>query len=280
MSVITRFAPSPTGHLHLGHAYAALFAEKCARQSDGQFLLRMEDIDTSRVREEYYTAIREDLDWLGIEWDEELPTQLTRLDRYQQAIATLRELGVLYPCFCTRKQITTELANLPSAPHGPDGAIYPGTCKILTAAERADKLHTAREEEVSWRLNVQRASELTGQLLWHDIARGDQAASPEQFGDIILVRKDIATSYHLSVTVDDADQGITLVTRGEDLFASTHIHRLLQALLNLPVPTWHHHRLVTDEQGQRLAKRDKARTLRELREQGITPLKIRAQLGF
>jgi len=280
MSVVTRFAPSPTGHLHLGHAYAALFAEQRARLSGGQFLLRMEDIDTSRVREEYYTAIREDLHWLGVRWDEELPTQLTRLERYKQAIGTLRGLGVLYPCFCTRKQIATELANLPSAPHGPDGAIYPGTCKQLTASERTRKLNTAREDEVSWRLDIPHASNLTGQLHWHDAERGDQIAHPKQFGDIILVRKDIATSYHLSVTIDDADQGITLVTRGEDLFASTHIHRLLQALLKLPVPTWHHHRLITDDQGQRLAKRDKARTLRQLRHQGTTPKQIRAQLGY
>ncbi len=280
MSVVTRFAPSPTGHLHLGHAYAALFAEKCARQANGRFLLRMEDIDSSRVRDEYYTAIREDLQWLGVRWDDELPTQLTRLDRYKEAIESLRSLSVLYPCFCTRKQIANELANLPSAPHGPDGAIYPGTCRNLTTSERAKKLNTASEDEVSWRLDMKRASDLAGELHWQDAERDDQIARPEQFGDIILVRKDIATSYHLSVTIDDADQGITLVTRGDDLFASTHIHRLLQALLKLPVPTWHHHRLVTDDHGQRLAKRDKARSLRELRDQGITPQEIRAQLGF
>lgn len=240
----------------------------------------MEDIDSRRVREEYYTAIREDLHWLGVRWDEELPTQLTRLDRYKQAIDALRELGVLYPCFCTRKQIAAELANLPSAPHGPDGTIYPGTCKKLSADERAEKFNVAREDEVSWRIDMQRADELTGQLHWHDVERGDQIARPEQFGDIILVRKDIATSYHLSVTVDDADQGITVVTRGEDLFASSHIHRLLQALLKLPVPTWHHHRLVTDDRGQRLAKRDKARSLHELRGRDSKPEEIRTQLGF
>lgn len=280
MSVVTRFAPSPTGYLHLGHAYAALFAEQSARNSDGRLLLRMEDIDSSRVREEYYTAIREDLHWLGVRWNDELPTQLTRLDRYKEAIETLRSLDVLYPCFCTRKQIATELANLPSAPHDPDGVIYPGTCRSLTTSVRAEALSTARQDKVSWRLDMKRATELAGEICWHDVKRGDQIARPEQFGDIILVRKDIATSYHLSVTIDDADQGITLVTRGEDLFASTHIHRLLQALLNLPVPIWHHHPLVTDDHGQRLAKRDNARSLRELRSQGTSPEEIREQLRF
>ena len=280
MSVVTRFAPSPTGYLHLGHAYAALFAQECAHRENGRFLLRMEDIDAHRVREEYYTAIREDLHWLGVRWDEELPEQLTRHERYQEAIASLRKLGVLYPCFCTRKQIATELANLPNAPHGPDGAIYPGACRNLTAHERAEKLAQFDADQISWRLDMKRACELAGELHWHDVGRGQQTADPMQFGDIILVRKDIATSYHLSVTIDDADQGITLVTRGDDLFASTHIHRLLQALLALPVPRWHHHRLITDENGQRLAKRDNARSLRELRHQGHTPVEIRRQLGF
>lgn len=279
MPVVTRFAPSPTGWLHLGHACAAWFAHEEARKSGGRFLIRMEDIDQTRVRPEYESAIFEDLAWLGIEWEQPVRKQSEHFDDYSAALAKLSFLGVLYPCFCTRKEIQDEITLAGQAPHGPDGPLYPGTCRGRSAAEQQERI--ASRQPYALRLDVAKAVASIGRdLYWEDLDRGQQKAEPAAFGDVVLARKETPTSYHLAVVVDDALQGITLVTRGEDLFEATHLHRLLQELLDLPVPQYRHHRLVTDETGKRLAKRDDARSLRTLREQGWTPQRIRDQLGI
>jgi len=274
----TRFAPSPTGRLHLGHAHSALFAWDCARKAGGRFLLRMEDIDPVRCRPEFETAIREDLAWLGLEWDGAVRRQSEHFDDYRQALARLEAQALLYPCFCTRKDIQDEVARAGHAPHGPDGLLYPGTCRHLASAERAERI--AAGQGFALRLDMRAAIERMGPLSWHDRRAGPVAARPEEFGDVVLARKDTPTSYHLAVTVDDAVQGVTLVTRGEDLFAATHVHRLLQALLDLPVPAYAHHRLLTDASGKRFAKRDQALTLAALRASGKNPAEIRALAGF
>ena len=271
--MITRFAPSPTGLLHLGHAYSALFAWNKAQEGGGTFLLRLEDIDGPRCRREYEQAIFDDLHWLGISWEEPVWRQSERMEVYEDALLRLRDLGIVYPCFCTRQ----EIANAASAPQGPEGPLYPGTCRSYSAAQREELLASGRGH--AWRLDVAMALALTGPLTWHDRKQGGIPARPDLLGDVILARKDISTSYHLAVTVDDAAQGVTLVTRGEDLFNSTHIHRLLQALLNLPVPEWEHHGLICDESGKRLAKRDHARSLQSLREAGWTAEQVR-QMEF
>lgn len=277
MSEVTRFAPSPTGRLHLGHAYAALFAAEQAGPN-GRFLIRMEDIDRSRCRSEYETAILEDLAWLGLSWSPPVERQSAHLDDHRQALDRLREADLLYPCFCTRREISDEVARSERAPHGPEGPLYPGTCRHLSRQERHDRM----EEGLSyaWRLDTAEALKRMAGLTWMDRHAGKQIARPELLGDVVLARKDISTSYHLSVVVDDARQGITLVTRGEDLFMASHLHRLLQALLDLPVPEWRHHRLVNDSQGQRLAKRHDSLSLESLRQAGETPQEIRRRLGF
>jgi glutamyl-Q tRNA(Asp) synthetase len=267
MSTVTRFAPSPTGWLHLGHAYAALFAAEQARQKEGRFLIRLEDIDGTRSRPEYETALFEDLAWLGLSWEQPVHRQSDHTQDYRMALDQLEVLDLLYPCFCTRREIQEEIARAGQAPHGPDGALYPGSCRHRSKAERAELI--ASGQAYALRLDVEKAAALAGQeLFWEDAVRGVQMATPAIFGDVVLARKDTPASYHLAVVVDDARQGITLVTRGEDLFEATHLHRLLQELLRLPVPLWHHHRLITDENGKRLAKRDDARSLRTLREEG------------
>lgn len=269
MPEITRFAPSPTGLLHLGHVVAAHVAWQQAQASGGTFLLRMEDIDGTRCREEYYKAITDDLHWLGMAWPEPAWRQSERLLVYRAALDRLDAMGLIYPCFCTRQEIAAAVS-APQGPPGQEGPLYPGTCRSLSPQERADRMAAAAGKAQSYalRLDVHRAAAMTGPLTWLDRRAGLQQARPELLGDVVLARRDIATSYHLAVTVDDAAQGITLVTRGEDLFSSTHIHRLLQALLDLPVPEWLHHGLVCDDQGRRLAKRDNARALRTLRESG------------
>ncbi len=277
--MITRFAPSPTGYLHLGHAYAAWFAWKAARTGAGRFLLRWEDIDTTRCRADYEAAIEEDLDWLGLRPDD--PHRMRQSERfasYQAAIDQLHGHELLYPCFCTRREIQEEIQRAGQAPHGPDGPLYPGLCRSRSKEERHDRL--AAGEPHAWRLKMDAALRVAGTLAWHDREAGEQSAQPELFGDVVLARKDTPTSYHLAVTVDDAAQGITLVTRGEDLFPATHIHRLLQALLDLPVPASHHHRLIRDARGVRLAKRDAATTLQDWRARGITPNEVRQHLGI
>jgi glutamyl-Q tRNA(Asp) synthetase len=275
---ITRFAPSPTGLLHLGHAYAALFAFEEARRVGGRFLLRMEDIDTTRVRPEYETAIYDDLHWLGLTWEEPVRRQSEHFDEYRAALAKLDALDLLYPCFCTRKEIQDEIARSGAAPHGPEGPAYPGTCRKLSAGEVAERKAAGRDYAL--RLDVAKALQRAGNALtWDDLVHGRFVADPSPLGDVVLARKETPTSYHLAVVVDDAAQGITLVTRGDDLLPATHLHRVLQELLHLPVPQWKHHRLITDEQGRRLAKRDSARALRTLREKGWTADRVREFVG-
>jgi glutamyl-Q tRNA(Asp) synthetase len=278
MKTVTRFAPSPTGLLHLGHAHSALFGWKAARERDGVFLLRIEDIDPGRCRAEFERSLMEDLAWLGLTWPEPVRRQSEHMDDYRAALDRLGGLGVTYPCFCTRREIEDEIARAGHAPHGPDGALYPGTCRHLSEDERAARI--AAGDAFAVRLDVGGACALAGPLSWHDEAAGTVEAVPEILGDVVLARKDVPTSYHLSVTVDDALQGVTLVTRGSDLFHATHLHRLLQALLGLPVPDYHHHGLLTNDRGERLAKRDKAVSLRALRESGRTPAEVRAMAGF
>jgi glutamyl-Q tRNA(Asp) synthetase len=275
--IVTRFAPSPTGLLHLGSAYSALFAWDQAMnvpgRAKGRFLLRIEDIDTARCRPEYESAMREDLAWLGLRWEEPVRRQSEHRADYAAALDRLKAKGVIYPCFCTRGDI----ARLASAPHGIE-PIYPGTCRGLPADEVARR--QAEGQPFALRLDAAKASALTGPLEWRDLDRGVFTADPASHGDVVLARKDIGTSYHLAVTLDDHLQGVTLVTRGEDLLPATHIHRLLQALLDLNVPEWRHHPLIRDDEGGRLAKRTQALAIRNMRENGETPESLRARLGL
>ena len=265
--MIARFAPSPTGPLHLGHAYAAVFAYELAMEKGGRFLLRFEDIDVTRVRDQYYLAIERDLVWLGIHWDGTPIRQKDRLPAYTESLQKLKSLHVVYPCFCTRREIQQELKSMIHAPHSPEGeAMYPGTCRDLTPTERAERIGQGQAH--CWRLDARRAIELTGPLVFEDQIKGRLDVDPLLLGDVVLARKDIATSYHLAVVTDDHFQGVTDVTRGEDLLSSTHVHRILQSLLGLAVPVYHHHRLIVDEAGKRLAKRDDAVSLATLRDQG------------
>lgn len=274
MTVVTRFAPSPTGRLHLGHAWSALLAHDFARARGGAFLLRIEDIDPGRARPEHIEGIIEDLIWLGLDWDGEIVRQSGRLPLYAAALERLKSKGIVYPCFCTRSEIAAEIAASAAAPHGPDGPVYPGTCRGMSEAERKSRMAL---EPHAWRLDVGRAMKVAGPLCWHE---GDTEieAEPGLFGDVVLARKDAPASYHLAVTLDDAAQGITDVVRGRDLFAATHVHRLLQALLGLPTPIYHHHDLLLDAQGRRLAKRSGAPSLADLRAGGADPKALIADL--
>ncbi|WP_298335926.1 tRNA glutamyl-Q(34) synthetase GluQRS [uncultured Erythrobacter sp.] len=251
---ITRFAPSPNGPLHLGHAYSAIVAHDLAREAGGRFLLRIEDIDGPRSKPEFADEFRRDLEWLGLEWDE-VPAQSTRLDHYAAAAEELLERGLAYLCCLTRK----ELSGLPPR-RGADGLKYPASSRGQFAGEGM--------EGAALRLDIDRAMEEVGELLWIDDIAGEIKADPRPFGDVVLVRKDLPASYHLAVTLDDARDGVTLVTRGLDLFAASHIHRVLQALLDLPVPRWHHHRLLLDENGEKLAKRKGSPSLSDRRRMG------------
>jgi glutamyl-Q tRNA(Asp) synthetase len=265
MHAVTRFAPSPTGRLHLGHAYSALMAHDFAREQGGTFLLRIEDIDPGRSRPEFVDGIIEDLLWLGLEWDGEMLYQSERLALYAAALERLKAEGLVYPCFCTRADIAASAA----APQGPDGPLYPGTCRGFAVPDFS-RPH-------AWRLDVAKAAARAGPLYWHD---GDTEvkAEPAAFGDVVLARKDAPASYHLAVTLDDAAQGVTDVVRGRDLYACTDLHRLLQALLELPTPEYHHHALLTDAGGNRLAKRHRAVTLADLRGAGVDPARLVASL--
>lgn len=255
--IVTRFAPSPTGRLHLGHAFSAIRAHDFARERNGSFLLRIEDIDGTRSRPEHVETIRRDLEWLGLGWDGAVVFQSQRLKLYEAALERLRAAGLLYPCFCTRADIAASA----SAPHGPEGAIYPGTCRGLAAPDLT-RPHC-------WRIDMTRAiAAIAAPLSFEDSGRGVIAADPASHGDVVLARKDAPASYHLAVTIDDAAQRVTDIVRGEDLFAATHVHRLLQALLGLPVPRYRHHALLTGADGERLAKRHNAPTLAALREAG------------
>jgi glutamyl-Q tRNA(Asp) synthetase len=276
--IVTRFAPSPTGYLHLGHAASALTGWLAAKRTGGRFILRIEDIDATRCRPEYEAAIHEDLAWLGLDWERPVRRQSEHMADYAAALARLRDLAVLYPCFCTRQEIAAEVAAATNAPHGPDGPHYPGTCRGLTAEERAARMD--RGLSYALRLDVATAARLAGPLSWQEEGRGTVGVEPGKLGDAVLARKDVAASYHLAVTVDDARQGVTLVTRGEDLFHTTHLHRLLQALLGLAVPSYKHHILLANADGRRLAKRDGALALRALRLAGRSPDEVRAMAGF
>ena len=287
MSIVTRFAPSPTGFLHLGHAYAALFAWQRAREAGGRFLLRLEDLDQARCRPEYAAAILEDLAWLGLDWEGEVRVQSRHLPTYRRLLESLEVRGLVYPCFCTRAAIRAEIAAASAAPHAapdlahpesPDGATrYPGTCRRLDSGERRARL--AAGEPHALRLDMRAAAGLAGPLAFLENGR-QIPCDPTPFGDVVLGRKDVPASYHLAVTHDDALQGVTLVTRGEDLRSATAVHRLLQALFGWPAPAYAHHALVRRAGGARLAKRDAAATLRSLRAAGLTPAAVRAMAGM
>jgi glutamyl-Q tRNA(Asp) synthetase len=275
-TIVTRFAPSPTGYLHLGHAFSALFAWRLARDVGGRFLLRLEDIDPGRCRPEFATAILQDLAWLGLDWDGEVRVQSQHLSEYRAVLDQLAARDLLYPCFCTRADIQREMEQSAAAPHTPDGApLYPGTCRHLSRDERENRI--AAGERHALRLDMQRAlAGVTQPLRFEEQDEGFVTCRPEQFGDVVLARKDAPASYHLCVTHDDARQGVTLVTRGADLKPATHLHRLLQVLMDWPAPAYAHHSLLTDRSGRRLAKRDRSATLRELRAQGCSPADVRA----
>ena len=278
-TIVTRFAPSPTGLLHLGHAYSALFAFEAARRKGGRFLLRIEDIDFTRCRREFEVAILDDLAWLGIAWETPVRRQSDHRHEYVTVAEQLRVRGLVYPCFCTRKDIQREIQAAGAAPHGPEGPMYPGLCRSLSADERQSRITSG--ESFAMRLDLNRAlAEAGDHLEWTDLERGLQKAQPEILGDVVLVRKDIGCSYHLAVVIDDALQGVTRISRGDDLFEATHVQRLLQALLGLPTPEYHHHALICDPDGKRLAKRDEAETLRSLRSRGHSALDLRRRLGF
>lgn len=253
MTLRTRFAPSPNGPLHLGHAYAAIVAHDLARARGGEFLLRIEDIDGTRSRADLVPEVLADLEWLGLDWHGPVVFQSQRLASYGAAGERLKELGLLYPCQCTRAEV---LARAQTA--GPDGPVYPGTCR----GRAVDPAGAA------WRIDMARALAMAGPLEWRDELAGTQRADPAQFGDVVLLRKEAPASYHLAATLDDAADGISLVTRGADLFAASHVHRLLQALLGLPVPVWHHHGLLVEADGRKLAKRRGSPALADLRRAG------------
>ncbi|MBX7528416.1 tRNA glutamyl-Q(34) synthetase GluQRS [Qipengyuania vesicularis] len=261
--VVTRFAPSPNGSLHLGHAYSAIVAHDIAKERGGRFLLRVEDIDGSRSLPEKAEEFREDLAWLGLEW-EEVPQQSTRLEAYEEVARDLLHRGLLYPCSCTRSEIQALKPRI-----GPDGAIYPGTCKGRSLV---------MDKPIALRLDADRAMAEVGELFWEDETNGTQIADPRVFGDVVLVRKDAPASYHLAATLDDAADGVTLVTRGQDLFAMTHVHRVLQELLHLPVPTWHHHPILIGDDGEKLAKRRNSPSLANRRKAGEDGRELAGQL--
>ena len=285
---VLRFAPSPNGYLHLGHALSALIDFEMARAARGRFLLRIEDIDATRCRPEYEAAISEDLAWLGIVWEEPVRRQSEHLADYRAALAKLEAQGLVYPSFESRAEIAQMVAQREAKapwPRDPDGApLYPGTAKRLGAQEREDRIAAGEPHAV--RLDMNAAVKRTGALTWVEIGADPQEehetlmAQPEAWGDVVLARKETPTSYHLSVVVDDALQGITHVVRGQDLQAATSVHRVLQALLGLPIPLYHHHRLVLDAEGRKLAKSTRATALRELRAQGSGPSDIRRIVGL
>ena len=267
--VRTRFAPSPNGPLHLGHAYAAMVAHDLAVAQGGAFILRIEDIDGDRSRAEHIKQSIEDLRWLGLSWHGDVVYQSARLESYAAAAARLKAMGLLYPCRCSRAEIAATATQ-----NGPDGPIYPGTCRGAVIAPDSD---------VVWRLDMAKARAQTGPLTWCDELAGEQVATPQIFGDVVLVRSSAPASYHLAATLDDAADGISLVTRGADLFAASHIHRLLQELLGLPVPRWHHHPLLMedDKNGQvrrKLAKRRGSPSLVDMRRQGVDGEALAADL--
>lgn len=268
MSLVTRFAPSPTGELHLGSAYSAWTGWHRAREAGGTFLVRIEDIDTRRCKREYETAILADLQWLGFHWDGEVRRQSEHFADYGEALDQLDRRGLIYPCFCSRADIAASV----NAPHGPDGPLYAGTCRNLSLQERRDRIAAGRE--FCLRLDAGRAAGEAGPYHFFDESRGRIEGQPLLMGDFVIARKDTPTSYHLSVTVDDHLQGVTLVTRGEDVLPSTHVHALLQKLLGYATPQYAHHKLLRDPSGRRFAKRDRDLTIRAMRESGLAPKQV------
>jgi len=290
---VERFAPSPTGLLHLGHAFSALTAFEAAKKVGGQFLVRIEDIDVTRSRPEFEAAIFEDLAWLGIEWEQPALRQVDRFDAYRVALDDLKSRGLIYPCFCTRKEINAAM----TAPHhdggstGPDGPAYPGTCRGISAdAQRIDCNSYALRLDMRKAIASIGGSGIVKKLSFKELGKGPNGEKKkinldpnylvEACGDVVLARKETPASYHLSVVLDDAFQQVTHVTRGQDLFAATSIHRLLQALFGRPTPLYRHHRLITNEDGKRLAKRDDARSIRAFREDGATVSDVRKMIGM
>lgn len=275
---ITRFAPSPTGPLHLGHAFSAMLAHDMARVENGTFLLRIDDLDQSRSRPEWEAQIYDDLTWLGLSWPSPVLRQSTRLPRYRTALETLWDQGLLYPCSCSRSDIrAAAAAPQEGAPlNGPDGVIYPGTCRPATPPKGA------MPQDTALRLDMARACQTLSTPLTYNEKRETvtQGNLPATVGDVVLARRDMGASYHLSVVLDDADQRITDVIRGQDLQDATQIHVLLQHLLDLPTPAYHHHRLIRDAHGKRLAKRDDARAIATYRAEGASPQDIRKLLGL
>jgi glutamyl-Q tRNA(Asp) synthetase len=272
-NVVTRFAPSPTGELHLGSAYSAWTGWHRAREAGGRFLVRIEDIDIRRCRREFETAMLEDLKWLGFDWDGEVRRQSEHFKTYGKTLDQLAARSLIYPCFCSRAAIERELAASANAPHGqlqgPDGPLYPGTCRHLSVRERRDRIVAGQEHCL--RLDAQRAAREAGPYHFVDETLGRVEGQPLLMGDFVIARKDTPTSYHLAVTVDDHLQGITLVTRGVDVLPSTHVHGLLQKLLGYETPRYAHHKLLTDASGRRFAKRDRDMTIRAMRGSGMTP---------
>lgn len=266
----------------MGHAFAALKAFDAARDGQGHFLVRIEDIDGTRARPDFEAAILEDLRWLGCRWPAPVMRQSERFSIYRAALESLEERALIYPCFCTRRDVAAEIARAGEAPHGPEGPLYPGTCRQLTPEERGRRI--ASDAPYALRLDSARAAARAGRLSFEESGsgpsgeRGTIVVRPQAFGDIVVARKETPASYHLAVVVDDAAQGVTLITRGNDLFSATHVQRLLQALLGLPAPRYAHHRLILDEHGRKFSKRGAAVALRSLRESGVTPDAVRARV--
>ncbi|MEA3073601.1 MAG: glutamyl-Q tRNA(Asp) synthetase [Alphaproteobacteria bacterium] len=282
---VFRFAPSPNGYLHLGHALSALLNFDMAHAAGGRFLLRLEDIDAARCRSQYEDAICEDLAWLGLRWEEPVRRQSAHFNTYRAALAKLDGLGMLYPSFESRGEITRMLAQRGEWPRDPDGApLYPAHAHALSPAERRARL--AAGEPYALRLDIATATAHAGSLTFTETGagpdgeRGTISAAPQVWGDVVLARKEIPASYHLCVVMDDATQGVTHIVRGQDLFWATSVHRLLQALLGLPVPAYHHHRLMLDADGRKLSKSTQATSLRALRASGATPADIRRLVGL
>lgn len=281
---VVRFAPSPNGYLHLGHAYSAVMNGALAADTGGRFLLRMENIDVTRCRPEFETALLEDLTWLGLRWEEPVWRQSDHFGSYATAMRRLERRGLVYPCFCSRGDIMSAVASRPRWPLDPDGTpLYPGTCKHMSPDRRAARF--AAGERASYRLDMDRALNLGGrELSWGEYRGGslrfEERATPEVWGDAVLSRKDIATSYHIAVVIDDAAQGVTDIVRGEDLFMATNLHRVLQALLDLPTPNYHHHALIRDSAGQKLAKSLRAKPLRSYRHEGFSREDVLTRLGL
>lgn len=281
---VFRFAPSPNGYLHLGHGFSALLNYEMAHAAGGRFLLRIEDIDLERCRPEFEQAIYDDLAWLGLRWQQPVRRQSEHFDAYGEALTSLQKRGLIYPCFCSRADIVAAASAQAEPKRDPDDSpLYPGTCRHLSSAERKRRLDAG--QPATWRLDMTAAlKEVPHKIDWREYDGGNEPrlveAEPVFWGDVVLARKDVPASYHIAVVVDDALQGVTDIVRGEDLFMATGLHRLLQILLDLPAPDYHHHELLRDAAGRKLSKSLRAKSLRALRQDGLTPAKLRADLGL